>query len=217
MQRSFLEEFDHVQASLLKMGEVVECTIRDAVESLKSHDADKARAVINSDDLIDNQQIVIEEGVMGLLSLETPVSSDLRRIIAFVKIANDLERVGDYACNIAEIALELRDEEYIKPLIHIPRLAGISLVMLRTSLEAFVNTDSALAEAVCKKDDEADELCMHIAEELNSLLKRDPSERVIRQAPILLRVAEYLERVSDHATNIAEQTIFIATGKRVKY
>ena len=110
MQRSFLEEFDHVQASLLKMGEVVEYTIRDAVDSLKDHDSDKARGVINSDDLIDSHQIVIEEGVMGLLSLETPVSSDLRRIIAFVKIANDLERVGDYACNIAEIALELRDE-----------------------------------------------------------------------------------------------------------
>ena len=199
------------------MGEVVERTIQDAVDSLKNHDADKARAFINSDDLIDNHQIVIEEGVMGLLSLETPVSSDLRRIIAFVKIANDLERVGDYACNIAEISLELKDEEYIKPLIHIPKLAGISLIMLRTSLEAFVNTDSGLAEAVCKKDDEADELCMHIAEELNSLLKKGPTERVIRQAPILLRVAEYLERVSDHATNIAEQTVFIATGKRVKY
>lgn len=217
MQRSFLEEFDHVQASLLKMGEIVERTIREAVDSLKDHDSDKARAVIRSDDLIDNHQIVIEESVIGLLSLETPISSDLRRIIAFVKIANDLERVGDYACNIAEITLQLKDEEYIKPLVHIPELAGVSLVMLKGSLEAFVNTDAGLAEAVCKKDDEADGLCMYIGEELRTMVERDPSPRVIRQVPLLLRVAEYLERVSDHATNIAEQTIFIATGMRVRY
>src|SRR5690554_2946391 len=120
MQRSFLEEFDHVQADLLKMGEMVQHTIEESIETLKNHDAVKARSIVGSDDLIDNQQIVIEEGAIGLLNLEVPVTSDLRRIIAFVKIANDLERIGDYACNIAEIALELKDEEYIKPLIHIP-------------------------------------------------------------------------------------------------
>lgn len=217
MERSFLEEFDHVQASLLKMGETVERTIKEAVESLRDHDAAKARTLVGSDDLIDNQQIVIEEGVIDLLRLEMPVSSDLRRIIAFVKIANDLERIGDYATNIAEITLELKDQEYIKPLVHIPKLAGISLNMLSASLKAFVTCDAGLAEAVCKRDDEADELCLHIGHELRTMVANDPSPRVVYQTPKLLRVAEYLERVSDHATNIAEQTIFICTGKRVRY
>jgi phosphate transport system protein len=217
MERSFLEEFDHVQATLLKMGETVERTIREAVESLRDHDAAKARTILGSDDLIDNQQIVIEEGAIDLLRLEMPVSSDLRRIIAFVKIANDLERVGDYACNIAEITLELKDQEYIKPLVHIPQLASIALGMLSASLKAFVNCDAGLADAVGKRDDEADELCLHIGNELRSMVANDPSPRVVLQMPRLLRVAEYLERVSDHATNIAEQTIFISTGKRVRF
>lgn len=217
MERSFLEEFDHVQADLLKMGEMAEHTIRNAVDALKNHDAAKAREIIGSDDLIDNQQIVVEEGAIRLLGFDCRLTSDLRRIIAFVKIANDLERIGDYACNIAEITLELRAEEYIKPLIHIPMLADIALRMLNSSLKAFVTCDAGLAEAVCKRDDEADELCLHIASELRELLMSDPNDRTISQVPKLLSIAEYLERVADHATNIAEQTVFICTGKRVRY
>lgn len=217
MQRSFLEELDHVQADLLKMGEMVERTIKEAIETLKNHDAAKARSIVGSDDLIDNQQIVIEEGAIGLLSFEAPIASDFRRIIAFVKIASDLERIGDYASNIAEIALELKDEEYIKPLIHIPMLADIALNMLNASLKAFVTSDAGLAEAVCKKDDEADEICLHIASELRDMLVSDPNKRTVNQVPKLLKVTEHLERVADHATNIAEQTIFICTGKRVRY
>lgn len=206
------------EQDLLKMGDLVEETMRLAIRSLQEQSVDLAHQVIEKDDLIDNLQIVIEEELEQVMLDAPQTKSDLRRNFTFVKIVNDLERIGDYATNIAEVVLELKTDKHIKPLIHIPQLSSLATNMLSTVLEAFVKKNADLAEAVCRKDDEADNLYEHIWEELVGILGKEAAgSREAFQATRFLLIAEWLERTADHATNIGEETIYILTGKRVKY
>lgn len=188
-----------------------------AVQALRTQDSELARKVIEQDDIIDNYQIVIEEEVARMASYEPPTAMEHRRQIALIKIAGDLERIGDYATNIAETVLKLKNEKFIKPLIHIPQLSSLAVTMLTTALKAFVERDSDLAEAVCKRDDEADELYEDISAELSRVIGGGVDQQNGRQALLLLLVAEWLERAADHATNIGEETVYVVTGKRIKY
>jgi phosphate transport system protein len=205
-----------VQNELLRMGELVQKTVRRAIQSLKDRDEHLAREIINQDDIIDNYLIVMEDHVAAALA-ENPTSKDLKRLLANLKIANSLERIADYATNIAELVLEFKGKEYIKPLEHIPHLSRLALDMLDAALKAFVEGDADLAEAVCKRDDEADDIHEEIKHELVHLMDKATDPSSIRQSLRFFLISGYLERIADHATNIGEQTIFSATGKRVQY
>ncbi|HOJ76934.1 MAG TPA: phosphate signaling complex protein PhoU [Bacillota bacterium] len=218
IENSVAKTTSMIQQDLLRMGTLVEETMRNAIKALRDQDTELARVVIERDDLIDNLQIVIEEEIERVVSQQPQVGFDLRRDFAIVKIVNDLERIGDYATNIAEVVLELKNDKYVKPLVHIPQLASVAMNMISTVLKAFVDKDPDLAEAVCRKDEEADNLYDEICDELIKILgKNDISPQIVYQASRFLLVAEWLERTADHATNIGEETIYILTGKRVKY
>lgn len=206
-----------VEQDLLKMGNLVAGMMKKAIQALRDQDSDIARHVIEQDDLIDNLQIVIEEELERLLAITPPIGFNLRRDFTIIKIVNDLERIGDYATNIAGVVLELKNEKYIKPLIHIPQLASLAMNMVSTVLKAFIEKNSDLAEAVCRKDEEADNLYDEIQDELIKILANNTDPQVSYQASRFLLIAEWLERTADHATNIGEETIYIITGKRVKY
>ncbi len=212
-----MEQLDQLMAEFLQMGEDVEKVVNRSIEALVKRNYQDALKVINEDDLIDNRQIVIEEKIAKLLSENNLPRKTLRTSLSILKLANDLERVGDYATNIAEIVLELKNEEYIKPLIHIPQLASLALNMLEVSLKAFVEGNSDLAEAVCRKDENADNMYEEIYDELSLLLTDLKDVKAARQAIRFHMIARFLERIADHATNIGEETILINTGKRVKY
>jgi phosphate transport system protein len=214
---SSVENFERVERDLLKMGGLVELTMKRAIQALREQDTDIARHVIEQDDQIDNLQIVIEEEVERVVLVTPPIGFNLRRDFTIIKIANDLERIGDYATNIAEVVLELKTEQYIKPLIHIPQLAALAMNMVSTVLKAFIEKNADLAEAVCRKDEEADNLYEEIRDELERISDKTLNLQVARQAFRFLLVAEWLERTADHATNIGEELIYIVTGKRVKY
>ncbi len=211
------KNLERLEKDLLKMGHLVEKMMKMAIQALREQETDLALQVIELDDQIDNLQIVIEEEIEQI-ALQMPIHSfDLRRYFATIKMVNDLERIGDYACNIAEIVLELKHQTYIKPLEHIPQLADLAIKMVTTALQAFITKDADLAEAVCKKDDEADDLYDEIREELINLTSEAANAQKAYQSSRFLLVAEWLERAADHATNIGEETIYIYTGKRVKY
>jgi phosphate transport system protein len=212
-----VQNVEQSERDLLKMGSLVESTMKMAIQALREQNGELAIQVIEGDDQIDNLQIVIEEEIERIALSCPPIGFELRRDFAMIKIVNDLERIGDYATNIAEIVLELKHEQYLKPLIHIPQLAMLSMNMVSTVLKAFIEKNADLAEAVCKKDDEADDLYEEIREELVRFIGRESNPRNAYQASRFLLIAEWLERAADHATNIGEETIYILTGKRVKY
>lgn len=206
-----------VELDLERMGALAQEIMKMAIEALRDHNTDLARVVIQKDDEIDNLEIVIQEEIERMASSESRVKFDIRRELATVKIARDLERIGDYATNIAEVVLELKNEQYIKPLVHIPQLASLAMNMAATVLKAFIDKNADLAEAVCRKDEEADNLHAEICEELIRVISKETDPRKAYQASRFLMIAEWLERTADHTTNIGEETIYITTGKRVKY
>jgi phosphate transport system protein len=211
------QALERVEQDLLKMGSLVEETVKMAIQALREQNRELALQVIERDDLIDNYQIVIEEEIERKTLNSTPKGFDLRRDFATIKIVGDLERIGDYATNIAEIVLELKNEQYIKPLVHIPQMAVLVMSMVSAVLKAFIEKNIDLAEAVCKKDDEADNLYEEVCDELVHIIGTDSDHNKAYQASRFLLIAEWLERAADHTTNIGEETIYILTGKRVKY
>lgn len=208
---------EKVEQDLLKMGDLAQEIMKQAIEALRDHNVDLARVVIEKDDQIDNLEIVVQEEIERLVANGAKVGFDVRRQLAALKIARDLERIGDYATNIAEVVLELKNEQYLKPLVHIPQLAGLAMNMVATVLKAFIDKNPDLAEAVCRKDEEADNLHAAICDELIRIIGKEADPRRAYQASRFLMIAEWLERTADHTTNIGEETIYITTGKRVKY
>jgi phosphate transport system protein len=217
MTETVSQTMERVEQDLLKMGNLVEETMRMAIQALREQNMELALHVIEQDDLIDNLQIVIEEEIERATLSAAPKGFNLRRDFATIKIVNDLERIGDYATNIAETVLELKNEKYIKPLVHIPQMATLAMIMVSTVLKAFVEQNVDLAEAVCKRDDEADDIYEEICDELVHIISSESDHNKAYQASRFLLIAEWLERAADHATNIGEETIYILTGKRVKF
>lgn len=212
-----LNQLEQLMSELELMGENVVKAVRRSIEALMEKDPQIALEIINQDDLIDNQLIVVEDLITRFIATKHPQGKELRSGLSVFKLAKDLERVADYATNIAEIALELKNEEYIKPLVHIPQLASIALNMLEVALRAFLDGNADLAEAVCRKDEEADNLCDAIYKELTTKVLAQGEPSWARQTIRFNMIARYLERIADHATNIGEETILLYTGKRVKY
>ncbi len=206
------EKMNHLQEKLQQMGSLVEKAIAMSIEALKNQDMDLARAVIAGDDVIDNLEQAIEEKCLEVIATQQPMAKDLRRVATLFKMINDLERMGDYATSIAKITLRIEDEPLIKPLVDIPRMAVLSQKMVKESLDAYVREDVELAVAVGQDDDQVDKLFGQIFRELLTIMMENP--KTITQATHLLFVGRWLERIGDHATNIAEEVIFLATGEK---
>ena len=213
-RHNYDQELEGLRGEILKMGEAVSAAISDAVQSLAKQNEEMARKVIANDDIIDKMEIDIEDHCMVLFALQQPLARDLRVIGTGMKIATDLERMGDHAYDIANVTLRIANQPLLKPLVDIPRMAEMAQKMLNDALRAYVNLDTQLAEAVCHADDEVDYLYQQVFRELLTYMFEDP--RTISQATQLIFVARYLERVADHATNIAEWIIYLATGQRLR-
>jgi phosphate transport system protein len=211
-RQTYKEEIESLKNDLLKMAHLVERSIIKSVESLAKKDSNLARQILDEDDIIDDLEHDIEKRSLRLLALQQPMASDLRAIGTALKIITDLERIADHASDIAKVTLKLEGQPLIKPLIDIPRMANIAEKMIHDMLTAFMDGDVKLAEEVCQRDDELDNLYSQIFRELLLIMMEDP--RTITQATYLLMVAQYLERVGDHATNLGEWIIYMVTGER---
>jgi len=200
-----------LQDDLLVLGSMVEKAIAKSLDALKRRDLAASRQVVQEDDAIDQQRFQLEEKCIELIATQQPMARDLRALITILHIAVELERMGDYAEGIGKISLMMGDEPPLKPLIDIPRMAEKATDMLRRSLDALINRDTAAASQVCKDDDEVDALYDQVYRELLTYMLQDP--KTIQRATHLLWVAHDLERTADRATNIAELVIYLVTGK----
>jgi phosphate transport system protein len=208
----FEKKMTSLQEKLHHMGSLVEESIALSIQALKAQDLNLANKVIKGDDLIDSLEIEIEEKCLEVIATQQPMARDLRRVATLFKMINDLERMADYATDIAKITLRIGHEPLIKPLMDIPRMALLTQKMVKQALDAYVREDISLAFAVAKDDDEVDQLHGQIFRELLTIMMENP--RTITQATALLFVSRWLERISDHATNIAEEVVFLVTGDK---
>ena len=199
-----------LQEDLLVLGSMVEKAIAKALDALKRRDLEASQKMVEEDDLIDQKRFEIEEKCVELMATQQPLAGDLRQLIAFLHIAVELGRMGDYAEGIGKISLMMGDEPPLKPLVDIPRMAEKASDMLRRSLDALVKRDADAALQVWQDDDEVDTLYDQIYRELLLFMARDP--KTIQRGTYLLWVAHDLERTADRATNIAERVIFLVTG-----
>jgi phosphate transport system protein len=215
MQRHFHDELDALKQTLLAMGGLVEDQIRRAVGALLERDSSVASEVVERDAQVNAYDVEIDEKCVELLALHQPAAIDLRFITTTLKIVTDLERIGDQAVNIAQRVIELNREPQLKPYIDLPRMAERAQRMVKESLDAFVSRDTALARQVCGEDSAVDDLNHQIFRELLTFMMEDP--KTIGRALHLILVARFLERVADHATNIAEMVVFMVESKMVRH
>jgi phosphate transport system protein len=215
MERVFDEELQFLKEKLLRMAAYVEDALSLAIEALKDQKEDPAREVLRNEESINLLDVEVDEICMRLLALRQPMAGDLRFITSAMKISSDLERMGDLAVNVAELALELAQLPLLKPLIDIPRMARLAQAMVHDSIDAFINRDEALARDVCVRDDEVDALDDQILRELLTFMMEDP--HTVQRAVALILVSRNLERLADHATNIGEDVIYMVKGKTIKH
>ena len=215
MKREFDKELKLLKENLLRMASLAEASVVIAVKSLKDRKEDLIQKVFEGEETINLLDIEIDESSLRLLALRQPMAIDLRFITAAMRIASELERIGDQSVNIAQRASRLLKLPQLKPLIDIPRMASLTQKMVKESLSAFVNRDEKLAMDVCQRDDEVDDLNDQIFRELLTYMMQDPS--TINRAVDLILVGRHLERIADHATNIAEDVIYYVKGKTVKH
>ena len=213
--RHFQEELQQLQTRLLAMGGLAEDRMRASIEGLVSRDRSIVDGVLSGDGPINQLHIEIDNRCFTLLALHQPMAVDLRAIVAAVKINTDLERVGDLAVNIAEATVRYLKHPPVKELIDIPRMARIAQTMLRDALDAFVRRDTVLAQGVLNQDDELDGLKSQVFRELLTYMLQDP--HTIEPALDLILVSRHLERIGDHATNVAEDVIFMVSAKDVRH
>jgi len=211
----FQKELAELKENLLKMAAIVEEAIRNSVQSLVKKDSDLARKVFEVEDRINKMEIAIDEMCLKLLALRQPMAADLRFITSGMRIITDRERMGDQAVNISERAISINQEPQIKPYIDIPRMAEIAQSMVKDVLDAFVNRDPKLARSVCARDDVVDGLNDQVVRELLTYMVSDP--KTITRSVHLMIVARCLERIADHATNIAEDVIFMVDALVIKH
>ena len=213
-RQSYNDELEALRQNISSMGQAVDLAMHQAMKALIEQDLNLAQAVIDGDDVIDAMEIAIEDKCMVLIARQQPLAKDLRIIGTGFKISTDLERIGDHATNIAEIALELAQEQLVKPLVDMPQMATIAQEMLEDALKSYINLDISLAEAVCIKDDKVVDLYKKIFCELSKIMAQDSGK--IKQSTQLMFVARYIERIADHATNIAEWVIYLVTAQRMR-
>jgi phosphate transport system protein len=216
MERHHFEaDLQVLKQRLLTMGALVEERAHRAVRSLIDRRLDEAERIIASDREVNDLQIEIDDRCVKLLALQQPAASDLRLITSALKINDDLERIGDQAVNIAENVIKVLPQPPLKPLIDIPRMAEIAQSMTRDALDSFVRKDAEMARGVLKRDDEVDQLKDQVFRELLTYMMADPG--TIQRALALILISRNIERIADHATNIAEDVIFLVEAKDVRH
>lgn len=210
------QQFDHsldkLKEALVEMGESVEKVIMDAVKSLKESDVKLARAIVENDRLINEMEERIDEIGTTLIATQQPVAKDLRKILISFRVASDLERMGDLAVDIAKVTIRMSNQELMKPLVDIPRMAEIVQLMMNDSISALIHESPDMAYKMAKMDDDVDHLYSQILRELFIFMVENP--KTINQGMLLCFVAHHLERMADHATNIGEDTVFLVKGHR---
>jgi phosphate transport system protein len=211
----FDEELQHLKDKLLKMGSLVEDAVKTSIQALLDRDNALAHKVIDNDRVINTLDVEIDEASIRLIALRQPKAGDLRFITTAMKITTDIERMGDLAVDIAERTLELNDEPMLKPYIDIPRMAEVARGMVKDSLDALVRGDAKLAMDVIKRDDEVDQLNLQVFNELLFFMIQDP--HTVSRATRITYISKYLERIADHATNIAEMVIYYVEGKIIRH
>jgi len=215
MAAIFEKELLDLKGTVLKLGSMVEKSISDSIKSLVERDSKLAADVIDNDRHVNALDVEIDEEGIRLIALRQPRAGDLRLITTAMKITTDLERIGDLAVDVSERALELNEEPQLKPYIDIPRMAEIAQGMVRDALDAFVKRDSALARDVLSRDDMVDNLNWQVFNELLFFMIQDP--KTVSRAIKITYISKYLERIADHATNIAEMVVYLVEGKIIRH
>ncbi len=215
MERPFDEELKGLKAKILEMAAYAEESIAFAIRCLKERNGELVSEIMRREESINHLEIEIDELCMRLLALRQPMAADLRFITSAMKISSDLERIGDQAVNIIERTIEILRHPQLKPLIDIPRMAGLAQKMVRDAISAFINGDDRLALDVCERDDQVDQLNDQVFRELLTFMMEDPE--TITRAVDLILVGRHLERIADHATNISEDVIYMVKGKTIKH
>jgi phosphate transport system protein len=213
--RHFEQELEQLKGKLLEMSALVESAIYRSIQGVVEKNQDLAEQVLKNEARINQLEIEVDDMAISLLALQAPLAADLRLVTAAIKINNDLERMGDLSVNIAQSALALMKEPMIRPLIDIPHIAGLAQGMVRKALDAFVNRDPEMARSVLASDDAVDNMRTASYHELISFMEKNPQQ--ISQALYLLSTVRNLERIADHATNIAEDVLFLVKGIDVRH
>jgi len=213
--RQYERELQQLKEKILLLGGIVGVMIASSMKSLLSRDSDLAKSVIASDPKVDAMELDIVHLCVNLLALRQPAASDLRFITTALKIVTDLERIGDLTVNIAERSMELNEEPPLKPYIDIPRMASKVAGMVHQALDAFVNRNPSLAREVLGEDDAVDRLNVQLFRELLTYMIEEPKN--VARALRITFIAKYLERIADHATNIAQMVIFLCEGQDVRH
>ena len=210
----FNNELADLRDNLIKMSKMVRISLEKAVQSLVNKDWEMAQQVIDGDEIVDRMELDIEEQCLQLIALKHPVSKKLRVITSAMKAISDLERVGDRAANIAGASQYLSSKPMVKPLVDIPRMADLTKEMLKDSLEAYLSGNVELAKVVWEKDKLVDQINQQILRELLTFMLEDP--HTISRAIHLIFISDNLERIGDHAGNLAERVVYIVDGERIK-
>jgi phosphate transport system protein len=213
-RQAYIEELERLRKQISKMGMAVDKGLKDSMTALINRDTQLAKKVMLDDDVIDEMNVKIEDACMLLIAKQQPIAKDLRIIATGLKISTDLERIGDHAHDIAKIATEFDQQVFVKKLVDIPQMAEFAGKMLQDAIEAYNTFDVALAEQVCLDDDKVDDLYAKTFRELSKFVDDDAA--MVKQATQLIFIARYLERVADHATNIAEWVIYLVTAERIR-
>jgi phosphate transport system protein len=214
-QRHFDDELADLKSTLLRMAGLAEDQIDKALTALVTRDSALARHVIERDHQVNTLDVEIDEECIRLLALHQPAARDLRLVTTAMKISTELERISDLAENVSERTIELNEEPQLKPYIDIPLMGKMARTMVKESIDAFVKDDSALARKVLADDDFVDDLMEQLFRELLSFMLEDT--RTISRAIRLSFIAKYLERMADHATNIAELVVYLVEGKIIRH
>lgn len=212
-RKVFEANLEELHNDLIRMGSLVEKQIHDCIDALVTQNAKKAEKIMEDDDIVDAMERDIEDKAIRLIAMQQPLAIDLRNIFTTTKIVTDLERMADYAVDVAKITVRLKDEKYIKQLIDIPRMAEIVILMIKDSLDAYVEGDIKKAYEVCKRDDQVDDIYKEVFAELLQLMFKN--QETVNQATQFLFICKWLERIADHTTNICEWTIYLVTGEKV--
>lgn len=211
-RKEFDQNLEDLRQLLRQMGEHVEHALSEAISALQALDSAKAKGIVERDAELNRMEEQVMEIGSRLIVTQQPVAKDLRRIIVAFKISSDLERMGDLAIDIAKVTTRLEGQKLIKPLIDIPKMSELVILMLRESLQSYLDENTDLAYKMAKDDDEVDHLYSRMIHELYSFMIANPES--LQQAMLLTLVGRYIERIADHATNIGESAVYLVTGHR---